>query len=246
MSPGQESPGPEKQELHQSSQKERHSQETRAGSQEERGCPQAPRGTNRGTGPGENTHTPQAELPKGLECGLPGPESSSGSSGGLQREGAAWPQEHDSSAQAPGRRGTQPRIRCSTRDRRRPGLHNAARTLLPSGGPELCISVPPAPGASRPLQTWRLQHLLLELTPRLESWPPPLLLFLLVSPCTWDGGGPPGRRASQDKQLPLSPAPGRRRGGSPRCTHLRISQQAPPPEDQLEGQGKSKFLSKQR
>ena len=57
--------------------------------------------------------------------------------------------------------------------------------------------------------------------------------------------GRQGTRASWGKQLPLSRAPGRGQGSSPRCTHLR-AQQAPPPEDQLEGQGKSKFWTEQR
>ena len=33
---------------------------------------------------------------------------------------------------------------------------------------------------------WEMQDLLRELTPGLESWPPLLLLFLLVSPCASD------------------------------------------------------------
>ena len=32
-----------------------------------------------------------------------------------------------------------------------------------------------------------------ELTPGLETWPPPVLFFL-VSPCAWDGAGLPGDR----------------------------------------------------
>ena len=43
----------------------------------------------------------------------------------------------------------------------------------------------------------------------------------------------------------MSPAPGRGRGSSPRCTHLRLSTAAPPPEVQLAGQGKSQCLTEQ-
>ena len=53
-----------------------------------------------------------------------------------------------------GNQGTQPRIQHSAPpppDKQRPGGHRAARMLLLPGGPELCRSVPPAPGASRPL-----------------------------------------------------------------------------------------------
>ena len=62
--PEQESPAPEKQELYQSSWMERHSQGAWAGSQEGRRCPQAPRGTKRGTASqgGGAGHTPRAEL----------------------------------------------------------------------------------------------------------------------------------------------------------------------------------------
>ena len=54
-----------------------------------------------------------------------------------------------------------------------------------------------------------------------------------------------GTAASQDKQLPLSRAPGRGKAAPPGTQTSKSAQQAPPPEDQLEGQGKSKFLTEQ-
>ena len=43
------------------------------------------------------------------------------------------------------------------------------------------------------------------------------------------GAGPQGTGVSHDKQLPLSRAPGRGWGISPRCTHLRVSTAGPSP-----------------
>ena len=53
----------------------------------------------------------------------------------------------------PGCQWTQPMILHSPRDRWRRGGHRIARTLLPLGTPNLCRSVPPAPGAPRPVRT---------------------------------------------------------------------------------------------
>ena len=107
------------------------------------------------------------------------------------------------------------------------------------------ISAPAASGAPRPLRTGSCNSYCRELTPGLESWPPPVSLFLLVPFCAWERWGRQGTEASRGQQLPLSRAPGRGRGSSPRCTHQRVSTAAPPPEDQLEEQRKSKFLTKQ-
>ena len=83
-------------------------QGTRAGSQDGEGCPQAPRGTNRGTVPrGRVQHTQQAELHKGLQ------QAPDGARELLRRqmrwqlhtEGAVWPQDHDSSGGGPGAQG---------------------------------------------------------------------------------------------------------------------------------------------
>ena len=74
--------------------------------------------------------------------------------------------------------GTQPKIWCYPWVRQRPGGHRTARTILPLGGPELYRSAAPPleyPGPCR----LRALKLLWELTPGLESWPPPLGLFLL-------------------------------------------------------------------
>ena len=119
------------------------------------------------------------------------------------------------------------------------------KTLLLPGAPKLCRSAPPL--AWEHLGQCRLGDCgsyCGELTPELETWPPPVWLFLLVSPCASQRQGHQGMGASWGKQLPLSLAPSRGWGSSPRCTHLRISTANPPPEDQLEGQGKSKLLTK--
>ena len=72
-----------------------------------------------------------------------------------------------------------------------PGQEEAGRTqdskdTPAAGGPDLCRSVPPRPWSIQAPVDWETVVVLLELTPRLESWRPPLLLFLLVSPCAWD------------------------------------------------------------
>ena len=102
------------------------------------------------------------------------------------------PQSVIPAAQAPDPRAprTQPRILQSPWDRQRREGPRTARTLLQQGASKLCRSASPTPGASRPLQTGRLRWFLQELTPELESWPPPVGLFLPVSPCAWDRAGP--------------------------------------------------------
>ena len=132
--------------VYQSSRKERHLQGVRAGSQDGQGCPQAPRGTNRGTAPqGRGRHILWAELPKGLQHAPGGARSGSGggsASRGLHGPGA-WFQRHR--PQIPGHQGKQPRIWHSPRDRRKPREHTAVRRLL--------LWVQPACGAPRPLRT---------------------------------------------------------------------------------------------
>ena len=67
----------------------------------------------------------------------------------------------------------------------------------------------------------------------------------VMSPCAWEGRGPQETEASQEKQLPLSCSPNGGGQASPQMhTHLRISTAAPPAEDKLEGQGRSKFLTR--
>ena len=44
----------------------------------------------------------------------------------------------------------------------------------------------PCPWSIQDPADGELQELLQELTPELESWLQPVLLFLLVSPCAWD------------------------------------------------------------
>ena len=104
MSPGQESPVPKKQELHQPSRVERGSQGVRAGPQEGGGAHRLPGALTEDLRPGGECHTPRGELPKGLQ---------SASGGALERlqqrlhmEGAAWPWEPDSSGADPRAQGT--------------------------------------------------------------------------------------------------------------------------------------------
>ena len=59
-----------------------------------------------------------------------------------------------------------------------------------------------------------------ELTLELKIWPPPLLFFILVSPCALERWIP--TKETQDKQLTLSPAPSQGRD---------ISTQAQTPEN---------------
>ena len=61
------------------------------------------------------------------------------------------------------------------------------------GVPELHRSAPPAPGAPRPVRTGSCGGYR-ELTPGLETRPPPVGLFLLVPPCAGEGRGPRGQR----------------------------------------------------
>ena len=106
MSPGQESPVPQKQGLHQSSRAERRWQEARAGSQEGRGCPQTPRDTNRHLLPGESAgHTLQPSSLKGCSVPHGAQEQLGGSSGGGSvRRGLLGP-ERDSNSTGPGAQG---------------------------------------------------------------------------------------------------------------------------------------------
>ena len=131
------------------------------------------------------------------------------------------PGEHDSSSAGPGSQGAgghSPRS-CITPDRQGQGRHRTARTLLISLGIlKLCRSAPRHPGSTRPERTGSCGWLLGELTPGLENWPPPLVLFLLVSLCAWEGRGHQGTEASWGKQLPLSRAPRGKWGISPRYT----------------------------
>ena len=105
--------------------------------------------------------------------------------------------------------------------------------------------MPSATGATRPVD-WET----VVVTGGADSRAGGLLAASVVVPpgvtlCLGEAGSQ-GTGASQDKQLPRSHAPGRGRGSSPRCTHLRIITARPPLEDQLEGQAKSKFLTEQR
>ena len=142
-----------------------------------------------------------------------GGSSSGGSCTLLPLGAAAW--EHDSSntgLRSQGAGGHSPGS-CIPRDRRRPEGHKTGRTLLPPGAPKLCRSATAAPG--HPGQCGQGTAVVTAgLTPGLGNWPPPVVLFLLVSPCAWDGVAS-GNRALRGKQLPLSRAPCRGRAASP-------------------------------
>ena len=106
---------------------------------------------------------------------------------------------------------TKPVVLHSPWDRWKWGGHRTVKTLLLLGTPQAVqISAPmQAPEAYRSVWTGRLCQLSSrELNPKLEIWPPPLLFFL-VSPCAWERWGHQGIKASQDKKLTLSQAPGR-------------------------------------
>ena len=68
------------------------------------------------------------------------------------------------------------------------------------------ISSPDPPEASGPVRTVRLGGYWGVLTAGLETWPPPMWLFLFVSPCAWEGWSP-GTEASWGQQRPLILAP---------------------------------------
>ena len=105
------------------------------------------------------------------------------------------PWECDSTAQAP-----DPSVPGDTTqdpalppDRRKQGGHRTVRTLHCWVPPSCADQHSLPPGASRPMRTGRLQLSLRELTPGLETWPPPVLLFLLVSPVPGTEQGPRNR-----------------------------------------------------
>ena len=104
------------------------------------------------------------------------------------------------------------------------------------------------PGAPRPVCTGRLWLVTSrELTSELEIWPPPLFSFCFVSPCAWERQGLEGTKASQNKQLRLSPAPGKGWGIPPRHRHLRIStaDRPLPQKNCWKYKGKASLLNKQ-
>ena len=119
------------------SRRERHSQGTWAGSQEGQGCPQAPRGLTEELHPGESPpHCGLSSLKGWSVCpGRGGAQNSSGS--GSTQRGLRSPETMIPAGrpQSTGPQGTQCKIWHSLQDRRRPGGHRAARTLLPLGGP---------------------------------------------------------------------------------------------------------------
>ena len=183
MSPGQESPVPEEQELHQPSR----GKEARKEVEQDpggRGCPGLP-GTLTGTyAPGEC-----AELPKGCSAhGGTGAarRASGGGRGSTPRELCG--RERDSSSAGPGAQGAgghsptfgaplgTGRGQKDTGQQGRP-WHQAAPNCadpcsLPPEQPGLC-------GLGAVVVTAGADS-------KVESWQPPLFLFLLVSPCTWD------------------------------------------------------------
>ena len=67
--------------------------------------------------------------------------------------------------------------------------------LLPRGSPKLCSSVPPPQEHLGQCGLGDCGWLLVELTTGLETWPLPVALFLLVSPCAWERWSPREQRA---------------------------------------------------
>ena len=132
-------------------------------------------------------HTLRAELPKGLEP-LPGgaPGTVQAAQAAALQEGAVWPREHNSNGAGPGTQGT--------------GGHTPGSGTLPTqaeaGKTQYSKDAPatrrpravqistPSPRSIQAPADWELRELLQERTPERESWPPPMLSFLLVSPCT--------------------------------------------------------------
>ena len=111
--------------------------------------------------------------------------------------------------------------------------------MLPDA-PKLCRLVPPFLGASRSLRTGRLQWLRQGADSRAGELATTSVVVPCVTLCLGEAGQ--GTEASRGKQLPLSLAPSMGRGISLRYTHLRIRTADPPPGDQLEEEGKNKFL----
>ena len=139
----------------------------------------------------------------------------------LLPSGAATPEHNSSSTgpRIPGRWADKAGDPALPQDRQRRGKHRTARTLLllPPSCADQCAHT--ALGASRPVWTGSCCTYCREMTPGLETWMLSVLLFLLVSPCAWERRGCQGTEASQGKQLPLSPAPGRGSEAAPSGTH---------------------------
>ena len=171
VSPGQESSLPEKQELHQPSRAERHSQENRAGPQEggdDLGLP----GTLR-----EQLHTEESALSSLKDCSAHSwTRAQLGGAQAVARQRGLPGQSANPTAQAREHRVpvTQPRIQLPPHDRQRTGGPRTARTLLPQAEQ---ISGH-TPGASRPLQM-ESPGVTAGAESRAPELAPPLRLFLL-------------------------------------------------------------------
>ena len=149
---------------------ERHWQGARAGSQDERGCPQAPGGTNRHLRPGESAqHTARPGKGWSAPGEAPGGAQASAPAAALVSCGAwewllllRWlPGERAAAPGArfqwhrpwsPGHRGSQPNIRVLPPGQAEDGRTQGSKDTPATGRPQLCRSVPSAPGASRPLR----------------------------------------------------------------------------------------------
>ena len=216
--PGQESPVPEKQVLHQSSRTETYSQGTRAGSQEGQWSPQVPGVTKRGTAPqGRAHHTPWTSSLNG--CGkrpaAPGAAQAAAPHRGLHCRRARFQWRRPWS---PGHWGTQPRIRCF-----HPGQAEARRTQdkedTPATGCPRAMQVSAStPRASRPQQTGSCDGYCWS---GLQGWRTGRCHYCCSSWYHLVPGTRQGRQgagASQDKQLPLNRAPGKG-GAAPPGAH---------------------------
>ena len=147
--------------------------------------------------------------------------------------------------QTPGRQGTQPRS-CGPPGMQRRGGHRVARMLLPPGTPKLCRSAHPATlQAPRPVPTGSCGSYYRGADSRAADLP---AASVVIPPCVTLCPGearPPGNRGLTGSTAPAEPSTQQGAGISPRYNHLRISTAEALQEDQLEGQGKSKFLIKQ-
>ena len=184
-------------------------------------------------GPGRDPGAPgrarptAAHLRKGPERAPRGLGEQPEGRAGLRAEGA--PRERDSSGAGPGPQasGGHSRDPALPRDGPRRGGPRTARTLL-LRRPDLCRSAPPPREHPGPCGLGAAVVTAGADSRAGETWPPPVGLSLLVSPCAWERRGCQGTGASPGQQLPLSPTPGRGAGQRPGAHTCESAQQPLP------------------
>ena len=207
-----------------------------AGPHGEQGHLQSPGVTNIGGPRGESAHTPRAELSKGLEP-APGEGGASGRSrwvrGGSGKRRLRPAALGAPRSAIPGSWGTRPRIL------RPPGTGRGGEGTGQRGAPapRLCGSAPPTPGAPRPVWTGSCGGYCRS---RLQGWGPGHRQWWCSSWChpVPGRGGAPGKGGLLGSTAPMEPSTGGR-GSSPRCTHLRVSTAASPPETSWGDRGRA-------